>query len=201
MRRRILSRVNTCYPNNRSGSRTGPFLPPGSLSKPVTHDSFVMQRDIWDRVDTSNTSPDSCVINVKLGVVCDPIQSDSTAHDHSDALILPVSQVYPAYAETYKHQSRTSQIIWDPTLRAEYCCGRCSENYKKDFAASYLEMKARSCWSRVKNYFKELRSGWTDFKSSRSSIFYIRSRSRSPSCYGGNFPGQYSRDRPSARNF
>ncbi|KAH0910768.1 hypothetical protein HID58_034089 [Brassica napus] len=24
------------------------------------------QRDIWDRVDTSNTSPDSCVINVKL---------------------------------------------------------------------------------------------------------------------------------------
>ncbi|KAF2559769.1 hypothetical protein F2Q68_00015256 [Brassica cretica] len=28
MRRSILSRVNTCYPNNGSGSRTGPFLPP-----------------------------------------------------------------------------------------------------------------------------------------------------------------------------
>ncbi|KAF2586418.1 hypothetical protein F2Q70_00036011 [Brassica cretica] len=61
----------------------------GSLSKPVTHDSFVMQ----------------------VGVVCDPVQSDSTTHDHSDALIPPVSQVYPAYAETYKNHSRTSPIV------------------------------------------------------------------------------------------
>ncbi|KAF2618109.1 hypothetical protein F2Q68_00038958 [Brassica cretica] len=44
-------------------------------------------------VDTSNTSPDSCVIDVKVGVVCDPIQYDSTAHDHSDALCLPAPQL------------------------------------------------------------------------------------------------------------
>ncbi|KAF3605669.1 hypothetical protein DY000_02047947 [Brassica cretica] len=60
---------------------------------------------------TSNTSPDSCVIDVKVGVVCDPVHSDSTTHDHSDAFIPPVSQVYPAYAETYKNHSRTSPIV------------------------------------------------------------------------------------------
>ncbi|KAF3549321.1 hypothetical protein DY000_02007251 [Brassica cretica] len=31
MRRSILSRFNTCYPNNGSGSKTGPFLPPGQF--------------------------------------------------------------------------------------------------------------------------------------------------------------------------
>ena len=51
----------------------------------------ILQRDIWDRVNTSNTSPDSCVIDVKVGVVSDPVQSDSSIHVHSDALILPVS--------------------------------------------------------------------------------------------------------------
>ncbi|KAF2559770.1 hypothetical protein F2Q68_00015255 [Brassica cretica] len=116
----------------------------------------VHYRPVRIQIDTSNTSPDSCVIDVKVGVVCDPIQYDSNAHDHSDALIHPDSQ------------------IWDPTLRAEYSRGRCSENYKKDLAASYLEMNAMSCWSRVKNYFRELSSSWTDFMSSRSSIFYTR---------------------------
>ncbi|KAF3507388.1 hypothetical protein F2Q69_00006515 [Brassica cretica] len=31
MRSSILSRFNTCYPNNGSGSKTGPFLPPGQF--------------------------------------------------------------------------------------------------------------------------------------------------------------------------
>ena len=48
---------------------------------------------MWDIIDTSNTSPDSCVIDVKVGVVCDPVQRDSTTLDHIDALIIPVSQV------------------------------------------------------------------------------------------------------------
>ncbi|WZY93946.1 hypothetical protein YC2023_066275 [Brassica napus] len=52
-----------------------------------------LMREICDRIDTSNTSPDSCVIDVKVGIVCGPIQSDATAHDHLDALILPASQV------------------------------------------------------------------------------------------------------------
>ena len=54
---------------------------------------LILSRDLWDIIDTSNTSPDSCVIDVKVGVVCDPIQYDSNAHDHSDALSLPASQV------------------------------------------------------------------------------------------------------------
>ncbi|WZY99840.1 hypothetical protein YC2023_072169 [Brassica napus] len=52
-----------------------------------------LMREIWDIIDTSNTSPDSCVIDVKVGVVYGSIQSDATAHDHLDALILPASQV------------------------------------------------------------------------------------------------------------
>ena len=64
--------------------------------------------------------------------------------------------------------------IWDATLKAEYWRGRSSENWKKDLAASSLEMNAMSCLSRVKHYFREVRSSWTDFKSSRSSIFYTR---------------------------
>ncbi|KAF3534074.1 hypothetical protein DY000_02039641 [Brassica cretica] len=120
-------------------------------------------------IDTSNTSPDSCVIYVKVGVVCDPIQSDSTTHDHSDALFLPSAHVDPVYDEPYQDRSHLgcntqSRILTWP-----------SENYKKDVAASYLEMNAMSCWSRVKNYFREVRSSWTDFKSSRSSILYARS--------------------------
>ncbi|WZZ27678.1 hypothetical protein YC2023_011079 [Brassica napus] len=31
MKRSILSRVNTCYPNNWSGSKTGPFVPSGQF--------------------------------------------------------------------------------------------------------------------------------------------------------------------------
>ncbi|WZY94054.1 hypothetical protein YC2023_066383 [Brassica napus] len=53
----------------------------------------VHYRPVKSQVYTSNTSPDSCVIDVKVGVVCGPIQSDETAHDHLDALILPASQV------------------------------------------------------------------------------------------------------------
>ncbi|KAG5375842.1 hypothetical protein IGI04_040438 [Brassica rapa subsp. trilocularis] len=72
--------------------------------------TVMLGRDIWDIGYISNTSPNSCVIEVKVGVDCDLIQCDSTAHEHSDALILPASQVYPAYAKTYKHQSHTSLI-------------------------------------------------------------------------------------------
>ena len=53
----------------------------------------IILRDILDIVNTSNTSPDSCVIDVKVGVACGLIQSDATTHDHVDAIILPASQV------------------------------------------------------------------------------------------------------------
>ncbi|KAF3496570.1 hypothetical protein DY000_02052357 [Brassica cretica] len=39
----------------------------------------------------SNVMPSCC--SFKVGVVCDQIQYDSNAHDHSDALILPASQL------------------------------------------------------------------------------------------------------------
>ncbi|WZY94045.1 hypothetical protein YC2023_066374 [Brassica napus] len=62
------------------------------LEFPTLMVGFTTALDIWDRFYTSNTSPDSCVIDVKVGVVYGPIQSDETAHDHLDALILPASQ-------------------------------------------------------------------------------------------------------------
>ncbi|KAF3585216.1 hypothetical protein F2Q69_00029922 [Brassica cretica] len=82
-------------------------------------------REIWDIIDTSNTSPDSCVIDVKVGVDCDPIQRDSTTHDHSDALVLPSAHVDPAYDEPFgmKHQSKT--LTW-PIFR-ELHEGFCSK--------------------------------------------------------------------------
>ena len=42
-----------------------------------------------------------------MGVDCDPIQRDSTTHDHSDALVLPSAHVDPVYDEPYQDQSRT----------------------------------------------------------------------------------------------
>ena len=82
--------------------------------------------------------------------------------------------------------------IWDETPRAKDWRGQCSENYMKDLVASYLEMNAMSCWSRVKNYFREVRSSWTDLKSSWSRIFYTRYgtdwRFSLRSWYSGMFP-------------
>ena len=42
-----------------------------------------------------------------MGVDCDLIQRDSTAHDHSGALVLPSAHVDPVYDEPYQDQSRT----------------------------------------------------------------------------------------------
>ena len=42
-----------------------------------------------------------------MGVDCDPIQRDSTTHDHSDALVLPSAHVDPVYDELYQDQNRT----------------------------------------------------------------------------------------------
>ena len=68
-------------------------LMPSCRSSEFQWGMLILQRDLWDRIDTSNTSLDLCVIDVKVGVVCDPIQYDSNAHDHSDAFILPASHV------------------------------------------------------------------------------------------------------------
>ena len=86
--------------------------------------------------------------------------------------------------------------IWDETPRAKHWRGQCSENYMKDLVARYLEMNAMICWSRVKNYFREVRSSWTDLESLRSRIFYTRYgtdwRFSLRSWYSGMFPPEGS---------
>ena len=54
---------------------------------------------------------DIFVIDVQADVVFDDsVLGNSSAHDHPDANVLPDAQVYPAYAQTFQNQSRTSLI-------------------------------------------------------------------------------------------